>query len=172
MEIETPRLLISSVRPESAPDEFLAIFNSNPDYLESSDGKRAYRRADAETYLYAETSRENGHCLEIRLREDGALVGTAALLVPHTDGCPWIGLLILRADCQGEGLGREAAAALEAALAKEGWKEVRLGVLKSNERALPFWKNRGYRIIDQKSSSAGSPCWVMAKALSTDPVAD
>jgi len=165
MRIETARLVISSVRSESDPDEFLAIFNSNPDYLEASDGKRTYMRADVEMYLYAETSRENGRCLEIRLRRDDTLIGTAALLVPHTDGFPWIGLLIITSDHQSEGLGREAAEALEVALAGEGWKEVRLGVLKSNEHALLFWESSGYGIIDERDSSSGSPCWVMAKPL-------
>lgn len=165
MRIESPRLVISSVRADGDPDEFLPIFNSNPDYLEASDGKRSYERGDAEMYLYAETSRENGRCLQIRLRRDHTLVGTAALLVPHADGYPWIGLLLITAERQGEGLGREAAQALEGALAEEGWEELRLGVLKRNERALPFWENRGYRVINEKDSSAGWPCWVMAKGL-------
>jgi RimJ/RimL family protein N-acetyltransferase len=167
MRIETARLLIDPVQSDSDPDEFLAIFNSNPGYLEASEGKRRYERADAEMYLYAETSRENGRCVEIRLRPDRTLIGTAALLVPNSDGFPWIGLLIVSAERQGEGLGREASHALEAALAIEGWVSVRLGVLKSNERALPFWENSGYQIIDERDNSAGSPCWVLAKALGT-----
>lgn len=164
MRIETPRLVISSVRPGCDADEFLAIFNSNPDYLEASDGKRTYERSDVEIYLYAETNREDGRCLQIRLGQGNTLVGTAALLVPHTDGYPWIGLLIIDADYQKDGLGREAARALETALAEEGWKEVRLGVLKRNERALPFWKNCGYGVVEERDSSTG-PCWVMAKTL-------
>lgn len=163
--IETPRLVIASVQPDDAPDEFLDVFNSNPGYLEASDGKCAYERGDVEAYLYAETSRDNGHCLGIRQRRDGTLIGTAALLVPHSDGCPWIGLLIIRSADQGRGLGREAALSIEAALADEGWHEVRLGVLKSNERVLPFWENVGYAVIDEKESSGGSHCWVLAKEL-------
>jgi ribosomal protein S18 acetylase RimI-like enzyme len=81
--------------------------------------------------------------LAIRLRDGGTLIGTAALLVPHPPaGCPWVGLLIIHRDWQSQGLGREAALAIEEALAEEGWSEVRLSVLKTNADALPFWESR------------------------------
>lgn len=165
MTIKTRRLLISPVGSDADPDEFLAIFNSNPDYLEASEGKRRYSRGDAESYLFAETAREHGRCLAIRRRNDGRLVGTAALVVPHPDGYPWIGLLIIDGDRQRKGFGREAALAIEAALAEEGWREVRLGVLTRNEQALPFWQGGGYSIVRQADSSTGLPCWVLAKSL-------
>src|SRR5919198_1285595 len=123
MRFETSRLVITTVSVADDPKEFLAVFNSNPDYLERSEAKYAYDRGDVEMYLYAESSREDGRCLAIRRRQDSVLVGTAALLVPHPAGCAWIGLLIIRGDEHGQGLGREAALAIEAALAREGWPE-------------------------------------------------
>ncbi len=157
MRIETPRLVISSVSPDDEPDHFLRVFNSNPDYLRASEAKVAYDRGDVDRYLYTETSRENGRCLAIRRREEGVLVGTAALLVPHSAGCPWIGLLIIDGTTQGQGLGREAALAIENALAREGWSEMRLGVLVNNDRALSFWANGGYAVIEETNGRRGTP---------------
>jgi GNAT superfamily N-acetyltransferase len=171
--IETARLLIESVGPGDDPDDFLTVFNSNAGYLDASEGKRAYERGDVDRYLYTESSRENGRCLAVRRRQDGAVVGTAALLVPHPAGCSWIGLLIVRGDEQGHGLGREAALAIEAALAREGWSEMRLGVLKNTERARSFWETGGYAVIDETKDAAGRPCWVLSKriALGASPAA-
>lgn len=170
MQIGTPRLRIVSVGQEDDPEEFLAVFNTNPDYLEASEGKRTYDRGNVEQYLYTESSRENGRCLAIRRSPDGSLVGTAALLVPHPGGCPWIGLLIIRGDEQAQGLGREAALAIEDALAKEGWHEVRLGVLKNTERAFSFWTSVGYTVVEETGDAAGRPCWVLSKQLGAAPL--
>lgn len=165
MALETERLLIGSVGQDDDPDEFVPIFNSNPDYLEASDGKRVFDRVDIERYLYAESSRENGRCLAIRLRETGVLVGAIALLVPHPGGYPWIGLLILDSAYQRRGLGRETAAAIENELRREGWNELRLGVLMSNERAFPFWDAVGFSVVETRNDTGGRPCWVLKKNL-------
>jgi GNAT superfamily N-acetyltransferase len=164
MRIETQRL---SIEPAGRGDvdELLAVFNSNADYLESSEGRRAYDRDDVELYLETETARENGRCLAIRHRDDGRLAGTATLLVPHSAGCPWIGLLIVHGDAQGQGIGREAVLAIEDALAGERWAEVRLGVLESTEGALAFWTSLGYAEIERASDAAGRPCTVLSKRI-------
>jgi RimJ/RimL family protein N-acetyltransferase len=165
--IETARLAITPFGTEDVIDELLEVFNSNPDYLETSDGKRAYDRADVESYLSGNVGR--GRCLAIRLRADGSLVGTAGLIVPHSEGCPWIALLIVHGDHQGDGIGREAVHALEAAFAEDGWQEVRLAVLAGNERTLPFWRQVGYEVVDERRTRRGDPCWMLAKALPEQP---
>jgi ribosomal protein S18 acetylase RimI-like enzyme len=172
MTINTPRLRIAPVGPGEDPEEFLPVFNSNPDFLEAADGKSSYDRGDAEMYLYSESNRENGRCLAIRERDGGSLVGTAALLVPHPGNYAWIGLLIVDGKQQGRGFGREAVLAVEDALAREGWDEVRLSVLKSNEPALPFWKRLGYRVVEEKEDTAGRPCWVLGKRVTRDIAAE
>jgi RimJ/RimL family protein N-acetyltransferase len=108
-----------------------------------------YDVAEAQRYLETEGGRTNGQALVLVERDSGAVIGSAALLVPNpADGIPWIGLLILRADRQGRGLGREAATAIERRLARDGWAEVRLAVLATNPRARRFWERLGYRQVD------------------------
>lgn len=166
VEIETERLLIAPVGPGDRPEEFLPVFNSNADYLETAEDKEHYRLEDVEMYLWQETMRENSRCLAIRLKETGELVGTSCLLVPHPrEPVPWIGLLLLRRDQQRRGLGAEAAAAIEAALAAEGWGEVHLAVLTSRPEARRFWERQGYVVYDERLSSNQKPCWVMRKEL-------
>lgn len=110
---------------------------------------RGFDLADAERYLAVEAGRANGHCLALVERATGSVMGSASLVVPNpADGVPWIGLLIIRADRQNRGLGREAAVALERTLARDGWPEVRLAVLAANPRARRFWERLGYRQID------------------------
>jgi RimJ/RimL family protein N-acetyltransferase len=145
----TERLLL---RPAAVVDlsALVAVFRSNPAYLRTMGaGFGRFDSADAERYLGTETGRANGACLVLVERATRAVIGSAALTVPNpADGIPWIGLLIIRSDCQGRGLGREAATAIERRLARYGWPEVRLAVLASNPRARRFWERLGYRQVD------------------------
>ncbi len=127
-----------------------AVFASNRAYLRTmGTSLRPFDLADAERYLASETTRANGHCLAVVERATGEVVGSAATVVPNpSDGVPWVGLLIIRADRQNRGLGREAATAIERVLARDGWREVRLAVLASNPRARRFWERLGYRELD------------------------
>ncbi len=155
--IETQRLTIGPVGERPNPEEFLPVFNSNPDFIEAS---------DVEIYLWQETSRENSRCVEIRSRETGELLGTAALLVPHYDEpIPWIGLLLIGGDRQRQGLEAEAAGAIERALASEGWTELHLGVMKANPAARRFWEGFGYEVYDERLDNDKRPVWVMRKQL-------
>jgi RimJ/RimL family protein N-acetyltransferase len=166
VEIETERLLIAPIGPDDRPEELLPVFNSNTDYLEAAEDKERYQLDDVELYLWQETMRENSRCLAIRLRETGELVGTACLLVPRPrEPVLWIGLLLLRRDQQCRGLGAEAAAAIEAALAAEGWNEVHLAVLTSRPEARRFWELQGYLAYDERRSNNKKLCWVMRKEL-------
>lgn len=171
MGIRTERLSIDPVT-EEGPEDLLPIFNSNPAFLRASDrpaGRSAYDLGDVQRYLYEETTRADSTCLAIRLREGGTLVGTACYVAPYPGaGYPWIGLLILDAAWQGLGLGREAAEGLEAALAGQGWPEVRLSVVKVNPRARSFWERCGYAVIEETDDRDGRSAWILRKALGRD----
>jgi len=151
------------------PQEFLSVFNTNPDFIEAAygfTGKRSYELWDVERFLVQETLRENSHCLAIRLRETGQVVGMVAFVAPHPEvPSPWIGLLIISADCQSQGLGSEAATALEEYLRGKGWADVRLAVLQGLPKARQFWERLGYAVYEEWQDERKRPCWLMRKAL-------
>src|SRR5574341_694912 len=107
MRVQTSRLVIEDVGERPNAQEFLRVFNTNPDFIEAAysfAGKRSYDAADVERFLLQETIRENSHCLAIRLRETREVVGTAAFVAPHpVVRSPWIGLLIMDANHQTQG---------------------------------------------------------------------
>lgn len=176
MRLQTDRLLLEPVDQSARPEEFLPLFNSNPEFIEASEsftGKRAFDLTDVEMYLWTEINRENSRCLALRLRATGELVGTAALLAPHPDGpFPWIGLLLINSAWQGQGLGAEAATAIETQLASENWSEVRLGVMLANPRARRFWERQGYTVYGEKLDGDKRPVWIMLKPLRDDAGSD
>jgi RimJ/RimL family protein N-acetyltransferase len=151
------------------PEEYLELFNSNPDFIEASEqftGKRSYDPSDAEMYLWVETNRENSRCLAIRQRDTGELIGTVSLLVPHhREPYPWIGLLLIHGQHHRRGFGTEAATAIEEALAREGWPEIRLGVMQANPGARTFWERLGYAVLDERLDQDKRPSWIMRKPL-------
>ena len=150
--LATCRLVLRPAVPGDEP-ALAAVFASNPGFLRSSwPVTGPFDAAEASRYLAAEAGRQNGVCLSIVERTSRQVVGTAALLVPNpADGVPWIGLLILRADRQGLGLGTEAAAAMERWLARAGRPAVRLAVARGEIRARRFWERLGFREL------AGAP---------------
>ncbi len=169
MDLETRRLRIASVKDTDEASEFLPIFNSNPAYIEAFEnltGKSRYDSSDVEMYLWIETTRENSHCLSIRLRASGELIGIASLVVPHPrEPYPWIGLLLIHKEYQGKGFGKEALAAIEEVLAAQGWPEVRLGALKGLPEDRRFWEQMGYAVYREALDVDKRACWLMHKPL-------
>jgi RimJ/RimL family protein N-acetyltransferase len=171
MRLQTSRLVLEDVGERPNPGEFLCIFNSNPDFIEAAyqftgKQKRSYELWEVDRFLLQETIRENSHCLAIRLRETGKLVGTAALVSPHPEvPSPWIGLLIIDGEQQGHGLGTEAARALEEHLTAEGWTDIRLTVLQALPEARCFWERLGYVVYEEHQDEKKRLCWQMRKTL-------
>jgi RimJ/RimL family protein N-acetyltransferase len=166
----TERLHISRITEADRPGEFLELFNSNPDFVEATDqfaGKRSYDLSDAEMHLWQTTAMENSHGLALRLRGTGELVGTASLLVPHyREPYPWIGLLLIHGAYQRQGLGTGAARAIETALQREGWPEVRRAVLQACPGERRFWEGLGYVEYGERVDQDKRPCWLLRKPLS------
>jgi RimJ/RimL family protein N-acetyltransferase len=172
MRLQTDRLLLENVGGRPNPEEFLRVFNTNPDFIEAAYQftgkiKRSYSLPEIERFLVQETIRENSHCLAIRVRETGELVGTAAFVAPHQEvPFPWIGLLIVDGQRQGLGLGTEAALALEEHLLENGWTEIHLTVLQALPKARRFWERLGYVVYAERQDELQRLCWLMRKALS------
>ena len=178
MQIETPRLTISLLEPPDIrikPREIQEIFNSNLDYIRDSEGlsaPREYSLSEIEVWpLFRGPTREHQRFLGLRLRNDLRLVGFGDLLAPHPRRfLAALGLLIIRGDMQSRGLGREAALAIENALANEGWPEIELAVLPNRPRSRRFWESCGYRYAQDSVNEAGQPCWVLRKKIDAQVV--
>ena len=63
-----------------------------------------------------------------------------------------LGLLIIREDYQGRGIGKQAYEEIEKFI-RTSWPEitvVRIGVIATNEPAFPFWRGRGFKENGQR----------------------
>jgi RimJ/RimL family protein N-acetyltransferase len=166
----TSRLTITDqADDELQPAEVLAIINSNPDFIEDSEGapgKRAYTEAEIVASRIADSARMNHRFLTPKLNENCKVIGLGDLLAPHPKG-PYaaLGLLIIHRDWQGQGLGREAALAIDSALTTEGWDEVELAVFQVRPRSRRFWESCGYCNTRDTIDEAGHPLWVFRKQL-------
>lgn len=102
-------------------------------------------------------------------RSAGRLVAVAITLAHHPDPAdpdPWIGLLLVDAEQQGKGYGRQLAAHIEGRFRETGRDAVRLAALDNNPAALSFWTAIGYETIGhRKDRQLGRPCAVLRKIL-------
>ncbi|MFC4497324.1 GNAT family N-acetyltransferase [Streptomyces ovatisporus] len=109
------------------------------------------------------------HAQVLLARSAGKLTGIAATLAHHPDPAdpdPWIGLLMVHADAQRAGTGRELAAYVEDGFRRQGRKGVRLAVLENNTAALRFWTATGYLVTGRSEDrERHRPCAVMRKTL-------
>src|ERR1700724_1848425 len=122
MKIEKSRLsLLVTEQPggEMDPQAVVRIFNSNPDFIDESEGrigKFAYTIDEVKAWaMFQRPVRTHQRYFAIRPTGSFELIGIGDMLTPHPRGNhAALGLLIMHRDWQRQGLGREAAEALEA----------------------------------------------------------
>jgi ADP-ribose pyrophosphatase YjhB (NUDIX family)/ribosomal protein S18 acetylase RimI-like enzyme len=104
-------------------------------------------------------------------RSEGRLVGVVITLARHPDPAdpdPWIGLLLVDASVQRQGIGRELVGLLEERFQSSARTAVRLAVLDNNPKALAFWTALGYEVVGRRRDlQLGRPCRVLRKMLRT-----
>lgn len=102
-------------------------------------------------------------------RSAGQLVAVAITLAHHPDPAdpdPWIGLLLVDAEQQSKGHGRQLATHIEDRFREAGRDAVRLAALDNNPGALAFWTAIGYETIGhRKDRQRGRPCTILRKIL-------
>jgi GNAT superfamily N-acetyltransferase len=105
-------------------------------------------------------------------REPGRLVGVLDLI----QGYPardiwWIGLLLMRPDQRGQGLGEQVLNGVERYAEIHTAQELRLGVVETNPDGLRFWQRMGFTEIDRRPPTRFGEreqiILVMRKGLST-----
>ena len=111
----------------------------------------------------------NPHVQVLLARSAGRLVGVVITLAHHPDPAdpdPWIGLLLVAADEQRKGYGKELATLVENRFRSAGRAAVRLAVLDNNPKALTFWTTLGYEAIGHRRDlQLARPCAVLRKPL-------
>jgi RimJ/RimL family protein N-acetyltransferase len=140
---ETPRLLAVPADEAHLP-ALQAAFDSAARYFVLTERRRP--APDEAATLLADADADPARRLLALLAKDGgAAVGVLDLWLHHPEpGVAHVGLLLLRADRQGRGLGREAVRGAEAALAREGFLALRLSVVDENADARAFWEALGF----------------------------
>ncbi len=138
-----PRLRALRAGPEHAP-VFQACLEAAPDYFERTEGRPAGPDAAADLIADAEADPARRVYL-LEPRGGGPAVGVLDLHLDYPEpGTAHIGLLLFRESCQGMGYGKETAAAVEAALARAGYRALRLSVTDENQDAHAFWTRVGF----------------------------
>ncbi|WP_327316037.1 bifunctional GNAT family N-acetyltransferase/NUDIX hydrolase [Streptomyces sp. NBC_01235] len=105
-------------------------------------------------------------------RSKGRLVGVVITLARHPDPADpdaWIGLLIVDARVQGQGVGRRIVERVEGRFRADGRSALRLAVLDVDPKGLAFWTALGYEVVGHRADlQLGRPCAVLRKVLRRD----
>lgn len=169
LEIETPRLRIRDAEVEHLP-ELLPVYLSNPEFVRMNEGSRGeagyYDLEMFQRDWWINRMMPGGHVLGMYLKATGEAVGQANFLEENPeDGMPWLGLLMIAAPHQRQGLGREAFDALaDSFRTTYGWPALRLGVLAPNTTGLAFWQALGFAQVAEKTQDARR-VFVLERAL-------
>jgi RimJ/RimL family protein N-acetyltransferase len=124
-----------------------ACLDGCPDYFERTEGAAPGR--DAAALLLDEAEADPMRRLYLfSLRRGGVPAALLDLWLDQPEpGTAHVGLLLVREALQGQGLGGEAVAALEAALGAAGCQALRLSVTDENRQAEGFWERLGFAAV-------------------------
>jgi ribosomal protein S18 acetylase RimI-like enzyme len=144
--LDGPRLLAVKATGQHAA-QIQACFEGAPDYFARTEGKPP--GADAAIHLLADAEvDEHRKVFALVPRAGGPAVGVLDLYLDYPEPrTAQIGLLLFREACQGLGYGKETTAALEAALARAGYRGLQLSVVDENADAKAFWERLGFAIV-------------------------
>jgi RimJ/RimL family protein N-acetyltransferase len=156
-EFETERLVVR------APDDgelqaMLAVYDSNPFYIELTEGVAgAYDLGRLERDLAVAHSTPGRELAAVLEKESGELIGVLdTLLENESDGKPWIGLLMIRADRQHEGFASEVVLGFGDRLRELGVSVVRSGVIDGNEAGRRLTERLGFEQVRTTAMRMGS----------------
>jgi ribosomal protein S18 acetylase RimI-like enzyme len=144
--IDGPRLRAEKATGRHAA-QIQACFEGAPDYFARTEGKLP--GADAAVQLLADAEIDDHRKVYALVpRAGGPAVGVLDLHIDYPEpATAQIGLLLFRESCQGLGYGKETTAAVEAALARAGYRALRLSVVDENVEAKLFWERLGFAIV-------------------------
>jgi RimJ/RimL family protein N-acetyltransferase len=161
IEMEGARLLIREVAPDDLP-LLLPVYLSNPEYVVQSEGSRGvagyYDLTMFQRDWQIAQMTPGRHLLGIYLKETGEAIGLADYLEEHSeDGQPWLGMLMIARAHQRQGLGSEACKRLVEYLKDSyGWSALRVAVMKTNTKALAFWRRLDFQAMPATGATEGN----------------
>lgn len=139
-----------TVRP-LGPDDAAAVqalLMAAPDYLHRTSGHEARADAGAQLLTARPPGVEDSVKTVLGLEHEGELLGLCDVIAHWPEpGCAHIGLLLVREDRAGHGLGRALHDSVVAQLvADPSLVRLRAGIVETNAaHAAPFWHRLGYR---------------------------
>src|SRR5512143_4340891 len=144
--LDGPRLRAVPATGQHAA-QIQACFEGAPDYFARTEGRPP--GADAAVQLLADAEVDDHRkVFALVPRAGGPAVGLLDLLLDYPEPrTAQIGLLLFREACQGLGYGQEPTAALESALARAGYRALRLSVVDENVEAKQFWERLGFAVV-------------------------
>jgi RimJ/RimL family protein N-acetyltransferase len=143
-----------------AEDDLIAlmpVYETNPAYLRLTEGDGTYDLEKLQRDVAVARATPGRELAGIFLRATGEAVGVVDwMLENESDGKPWIGLLIIRADQQTTGLASEAFSGLAHHLREQGCSVVRAGVIEVNDAGRRLTHHLGFRQVGSKMMRFGS----------------
>ncbi len=142
-EIAGARIRAAVAGPKDAA-ALQAVMDAARDYFELTEGAPAAR--DAARALLAEAEADEGRRVYlVSSARGGPALGFLDLHLHQPEpGVAHVGVLALRPEARGHGLGRELVEALAAALRAEGFLALRASVGDENPGARAFWERLGF----------------------------
>jgi uncharacterized protein len=125
----------------------LSLFESSPDYFLKVEGCLPSIATVHDAILGKPQRLHSGYKKEFLIvRQDGRAIATCELHINHPDDTiAYIGLLLVREDLKGKGLGKACYQAVERYVCdRYGCKSIRLGVSDENDVS-GFWSKLGFR---------------------------
>jgi ribosomal protein S18 acetylase RimI-like enzyme len=144
--LDGPRLRAEKATGRHAA-QIQACFEGAPDYFARTEGRLPGPDAAVQLLADAEID-DHRKVFALVPRVGGPAVGVLDLHLDYPEpATAQIGLLLFREACQGLGYGKETTAAVEAALARAGYRALRLSVVDENTEAKLFWERLGFSIV-------------------------
>ena len=98
--------------------------------------------------------------------DDDSLVAVMDLITGYPEGDDaFIGWLMVDGEMQGRGIGSGIFADVRAAMKAAGYDYLSLACIKKNEEALKFWKEQGFRVLEETVSTDGYEVFKMARDI-------
>ncbi|GAA4727178.1 GNAT family N-acetyltransferase [Brevibacillus fulvus] len=149
--------------------EALQIYHSNPAYNELRNGSAAFSLNQLEEEYRSLSMLPGSYWLAITLRDDERMIGIGHLRLEQAESQKgWISLLLLAANFQRSGFGREVVKLVEEFVRCQSKTQIHVGVVADHISALLFWGKLGYEQYRQVIAPVGRltrPVLLLAKHL-------